>query len=114
MFINYLSEMEYGNFIDDCNEALRKVIPAVAATQKDGQIQVTLVFEYVQKGFDQVVVRPKLKYVVPERDRAGAIYYISRDKSELTKRDPRQPELPFRPVTVNEPPELPTQEASNG
>lgn len=100
MFIKLITELEYGQAVCDFDEAVRTVIAAVSEHQKPGALTIKL--KFVPQGMgDQVTVEDSYKVERPERDRMKTIMYVQRDGG-LSRRDPRQPELPLAETLAEE------------
>lgn len=109
-FIKTVSELAWGEAVGDYDEALRELSQAVKEHQKAGTLSITL--KLTPLGGDQVQIDDSYKVTKPEKDRVKTITFVQRDGS-LSRRDPRQPELPMREVARNEP-DSAVKEASNG
>lgn len=97
MFIKTVSELAYGEAVTDFDAAIVDLIAAVQEHQKPGSF--TLMLKFIPQGIGstQVVIEDGYKVVTPEKDRMKTVMFVQRDGT-LGRRDPRQPELPFREV----------------
>jgi hypothetical protein len=93
-FVTTLGMLRSGAALPEIDQALAELIGAVKATGKAGSITVTLSVSPANKGAnnmffvtDQVAVKP------PKVDREQTLVYAT-DDNTLSRRDPRQPELP--------------------
>jgi hypothetical protein len=92
-FIDTLKEMRDGNVLTDLSTDLAELVSAVRATGKAGKLQLTITVKPVKKGGNHtLLVEDEIKVKQPEADREGTILYAT-DTNELSRRDPRQPEL---------------------
>lgn len=97
-FIKTVSDLAWGEAVTDYDQALRDLVEAVKEHQKPGTLQITL--KFIPEGNAQITIEDSYKVVRPDKDRMKTIMFVQRDGS-LGKRDPRQPELPFREVPTN-------------
>jgi len=111
--IKLIAEQGWGEAVREMAEQLPDLVLAVRETEKAGRL--TLHLDFVPlKGSqgEQVTVSSQVLVKKPRKQGLTTHMYTTADGG-LTRRDPRQPELPFREVARNEP-ETPQEEASNG
>lgn len=91
-----IPQLDYGATEGELDEAIATVANAVKEQQKRGSITLTLTFDPVKHNEAQVEITESIKVVTPQRGRASTTMFIQKDGS-LSRRDPRQPELPMQP-----------------
>lgn len=96
-FIKLASELAYGQSVQEWDQAVADIIRGCRDHQKDGEL--VLKFKFTPEKGGQILILDSFKATVPEADRMKTIMYVQRDGS-LGRRDPRQPELPMREVTL--------------
>lgn len=85
---------EHGNTHDDLSVALQELVVAVAKHGKSGTLMLKLTVKPAAKGMEHVLsVMDQITVKAPAGERAERIFY-SDEHGNLTRRDPRQPELP--------------------
>lgn len=90
-FTAWLLEQRRGGLAADLGEKLAEVAIAVAETGKKGTLSLTL--EISPNGQGQVKISDKLAAKPPSADTPEAFFYVDA-KGNLTRNDPRQPQLP--------------------
>lgn len=94
-FTQFMQEQRKGALHEDLSEALAKVVQGVMETGKVGALTVSLKIKPTGDGMVQVF--DDLKSKVPEHDKPGSIFFTDA-AGNVTRRDPRQTELPLREV----------------
>jgi hypothetical protein len=92
--ISTLQGLRNGGAIADLAEQLRDVVKNVRTTGRPGALLFTLKIKPAQKGGDHhaLILEDTLKVTLPKAERGGTILYAT-DDNQLTRNDPRQPEL---------------------
>ena len=96
-FAAFVQEQRGGGLHGELSEALAEIVLAVSEHRKKGTLQLQIIVEPNADGVT-VTVTDKNKLTVPEGERGAAIYFAD-DDGNLTRRDPRQQELPLRDAT---------------
>lgn len=91
MFVQTVVELAYGEGTKDFDEALAEVVDACVRFQKKGSLTVTL---NMNPENGTMIIEYGYKATIPQRDHNKTIMYVQNDGA-LTRRDPRQPPLPF-------------------
>lgn len=96
-FIKLASELAYGQSVQEWDDAVAEIVAACREHQKDGELVIK--FKFTPDKGGQILILDSFKASIPEADRMKTIMFVQRDGS-LGRRDPRQPELPMREVTI--------------
>ncbi len=90
-----------GRVLDDYHERLDALIRAVKTSHKKGTITLTLSVAPAKDMMDipRVVVSAVVTAKIPLSERGSEMLYID-DDNQLSRRNPRQPELPFNTVKM--------------
>lgn len=99
-FAAVLQEQRSGGLHSELSEQLAAVVAAVAEHGKPGSVMVTLNVKPSEMP-GAIVVSDDVKAKVPQPDKPASLFY-SDDHGNLSRRDPRQPELPLREVAAGE------------
>lgn len=91
MFEAVLAEVQKGRISQSLASKLREVVKAVQATGQKGSISLTLKIQ--PAGGMTVKVLPEVKTTVPEGEQETSIFFVT-DEGDLSRSDPRQPQLP--------------------
>ena len=94
-FAEVLGQCRDGTFHEDGADELAELVAAVVQNGKPGTLQIALKVHPGPEG--TVFMSVKINGKRPKAQTASTIFYITDDGS-LSRRDPRQPELPFREV----------------
>lgn len=101
-FAEFLQQQARGRTHDELSEALHNLLRAVQETGKGGKVQLTIDVKPLGKGDErQVIVTDSVAVKMPAPKRAETFFFID-DDGNLTRTDPRQPELPLRDVSRTE------------
>lgn len=93
MFTNTLKDLRDGAVMPELDEALKQLVADVRATSKGGSLTLKIsVNPMKQASNNMLVITYDIKVSPPPRDRESTILYATED-NELSRRDPRQPEL---------------------
>jgi hypothetical protein len=98
----FLAEVEDGELHADLTHAVQTLIADLHEGQAVGQARVsgklTVVFDFVlTEGV--VEVRADIVSKTPKRPRSRSIFWVT-PENNLSRRNPRQPDLPFRDVNT--------------
>lgn len=97
-FINTLAEVRAGGAVDDLDASLADVVQAVRNTGKTGELTLKLTIKPASKGdIFTLFVDADIKTKLPRLDNGSTVFFADKDNS-LTRRDPRQGEIPLRAV----------------
>lgn len=86
-----LREIDDGLLLQECGDKLAEAVQVARKRNKKAGIQISLGLKPNQYG--QVEVVGRVEIGLPKSDSYGAIMYTT-EEGHLTRRDPRQPELP--------------------
>ena len=89
--IQLIREVDRGQLLHDFEDALDRIVEAVERHGGKGSITIKL---SLSRKSDAYEVKGDLKYDVPQPPRLGAIFFFDAGAGELTRQDPRQPDLP--------------------
>lgn len=89
--IQLIREADRGQLLTDFEGALDEIINAIELYGGAGEINIKL---KIKKRGDAYMVSSELKRAVPEPPRVDALFFFDPEKAELTRKDPRQPDLP--------------------
>ncbi len=97
----FLGDIEDGRLHNDLTDALRDLVAQMHEAQgrtgkSSGSLAITLAFK-LEDGIIEVVADYKAK--APKLARGRSIFWAT-PENNLTKRNPAQPDLPFRDVSV--------------
>jgi hypothetical protein len=98
-FTEFLLQQGYGGTHDELTYGLHDLIAAVKDHGKGGSLVLTIKVDPVGKGDErQVMVTDNVVLKAPSGKRPTSIFFVD-DDGNLTRKDPRQPELPLREVS---------------
>lgn len=98
-FVEFLLQQAYGGTHDELTFGLHDLIAAVKDHGKGGSITLTIKVDPLGKGVErQVVVTDNVTVKAPTGKRPTSMFFVD-DDGNLTRKDPRQPELPLREVS---------------
>lgn len=95
-FAAFVQEQRNGGLHGELSDALAEVVAAVDEHRKAGTLVLTVKVTPNNDG-QTVTVTDKIKVTLPEGDRGAAIFFVDAD-GNLSRRNPRQIELPLREV----------------
>jgi len=95
-FAQFLQEQRNGNLHSELSEKLQELVAAVIEHDKGGTLTLTVSVKPAGNGIN-LVVSDDVKCKAPEADRPVALFYAD-SAGNLSRRDPRQPELPLREI----------------
>ena len=90
--ITVLTRADMGQLLQDANEDLKKLAAAVMETDGKGKVTISISMAKV-KGKQALEVTPILKTDIPAPPRT-ADWYFADDDGTVSRKDPRQPDLP--------------------
>lgn len=97
-FAAFVNEQRGGALHGELSEGLTDLVRAVHDTGKPGTIALTIKVTPNKDGAT-VQVTDKVKVSLPEGDRGAAIFFFD-EHGNLSRRDPRQIELPLQDVSA--------------
>lgn len=92
VFREFLADVRNGQALHDWGEELSAVVAAVKETGKAGKLQITFDVKPADDGH-QLIFADKYKATIPKPPVPKTYLYRMKDGS-LSRRDPRQPDLP--------------------
>lgn len=101
-FSQFLIEQRGGGLHGEVSEKLQTLVAAVAEHGKAGTLTLTISVKPVEGNLGQYVVSDDVKVKAPEPARGASLFFAD-DVGNLSRSDPRQPELPLREVPSAEP-----------
>lgn len=97
-FAEFLQQQARGKTHDELSEGLHNLLRAVMETGKGGRVALVIDVKPLGKGDErQVIVTDNVSVKMPAAKRAESFFFVD-DDGNLTRTDPRQPELPLREV----------------
>ncbi|MHA6478937.1 hypothetical protein ACX1DW_15795 [Stutzerimonas sp. KH-1] len=100
-FIDTLREIEAGGLLDELTEVQHSLVDAIRLTGKAGELTIKLA--YKPDGAGQMTIKADVKAKEPVLSRGTSLFFLT-PEGNLTRRDPRQQEIPLRSVTDDTPP----------
>ncbi len=94
-FLDFLREHRNGLTHDELTDSLNELVAAVAETEKGGKISIT--FAVKPNGDGAVMVLDEVKVTKPKPTKGGSLFFIT-PENNLTRMDPKQPQLPLRDI----------------
>lgn len=92
-YVSTLQELREGQTLQDVTAALSQLVGDVLSTGKKGKLSLTISIAPLNKGGAHVLVlTDEIKVTPPRPSLESTILYATEDL-ELTRKDPRQPEL---------------------
>lgn len=112
-FIDTLNDIRQGAIADEMGEQLADLIQTIRGTGGKGSISLTLTVKPASKNnTDQLIVHDAITVKKPKPEQGTTILFATAEGG-LTRRDPRQPELPMRPKAIAPTP-IDRQSAASG
>lgn len=99
-FIDTLRDIEAGGLLDELSETQHSLIDAIRLTGKGGELTIKLA--YKPDGNGQMTIKADVKAKEPALSRGTSLFFLT-PEGNLTRRDPRQQDLPFRTVNDDKP-----------
>ena len=94
-FIDTLRDIEAGHLLDELTEAQHSLVDAIRLTGKQGELTIKLV--YKPDGSGQMTIKADVKSKEPALSRGTSLFFLT-PEGNLTRKDPRQQEIPLRSV----------------
>ena len=99
-FIDTLRDIEAGGLLDELSETQHSLIDAIRLTDKGGELTIKLA--YKPDGNGQMTIKADVKAKEPALSRGTSLFFLT-PEGNLTRRDPRQQDLPLRTVNDDKP-----------
>ncbi|QPL33147.1 hypothetical protein [Pseudomonas fragi] len=99
-FIDTLRDIEAGGLLDELSETQHSLIDAIRLTGKGGELTIKLA--YKPDGNGQMTIKADIKAKEPALSRGTSLFFLT-PEGNLTRRDPRQQDLPLRTVNDDKP-----------
>ena len=99
-FIDTLRDIEAGGLLDELSETQHSLIDAIRLTGKGGELTIKLA--YKPDGNGQITIKADVKAKEPALSRGTSLFFLT-PEGNLTRRDPRQQDLPLRTVNDDKP-----------
>ncbi|MQU29079.1 hypothetical protein GHO29_21665 [Pseudomonas helleri] len=99
-FIDTLRDIEAGGLLDELSETQHRLIDAIRLTGKGGDLTIKLA--YKPDGNGQMTIKADVKAKEPALSRGTSLFFLT-PEGNLTRRDPRQQDLPLRTVNDDKP-----------
>ncbi|RZI33104.1 hypothetical protein [Pseudomonas orientalis] len=94
-FMDTLRDIEAGGLLDELTEAQHSLIDAIRMTGKGGDLTIKLT--YKPDGGGQMTVKADVRTKEPVLARGTSLFFLT-PEGNITRRDPRQQEIPLRSV----------------
>lgn len=99
-FIDTMRDIEAGCLLDELSETQHSLIDAIRLTGKGGELTIKLA--YKPDGNGQMTIKADVKAKEPALSRGTSLFFLT-PEGNLTRRDPRQQDLPLRTVNDDKP-----------
>lgn len=110
-FVDTLKDIREGNLLAELPQYMQDLVAAVRATGKGGRLTLVLNVKPLEKGSNALLVSDDIKVSIPEQPRESTVLFAT-ESNDLSRRDPRQPDLPgVRGVVTAMPPAAERTEA---
>lgn len=96
-FAAFVQEQRAGALHAELSDGLGELVRAASLTDKPGTLTLTVKVTPTKDGAT-VIVTDKVTLKLPDGERGGAIFFFDQE-GNLSRRNPAQPELPFRDVS---------------
>jgi len=96
-FAAWLQEQARGKTHLELSEALHDLVAKVRDTGKKGTLVLKVTVEPLDHDGDAMKVTDAIELKLPEHDRPASVAFVDH-AGNLTRKDPKQPELPLRRV----------------
>lgn len=93
-FAAWVQETRGGLLHSELSEALAEITRAVIQESKQGSLTLKITIKPPEGKFGPLLISDEIKKSVPEPDRESSYFYAD-SNGNLSRRDPRQPVLPF-------------------
>jgi hypothetical protein len=92
-FCQILGDIRNGGAVDELTDNLRELVEAVRDTGRAGKLTLTIAVKPASSGDTHVLtVEDQIKITKP-LEKKGAAVFFANTNNDLTRNDPRQPEL---------------------
>ncbi len=91
-FTDTLRDLRGGAVLDELSEKLNEVVAAVTSTGKEGTVTLKLKLKPLSEGA-MIQIEDDVVASVPRPSRGGTVMFPT-PENNLSRRDPRQPDLP--------------------
>lgn len=98
-FIDTLRDIEAGHLLDELTDAQHSLVDAIRLTGKQGELTIKLV--YKPDGAGQMTIKADIKSKEPALSRGTSLFFLT-PEGNLTRKDPRQQEMPLRSVAEDQ------------
>lgn len=95
-FTQFLQEQRNGSLHSELSEKLQELVQAVMEHDKGGSLTLVIKIKPAGNGIN-LVLSDDVQCKPPQPERPVALFYAD-DDGNLSRRDPRQPELPLRDI----------------
>jgi hypothetical protein len=92
-FADTLKDIRDGALVTELPTQLTDLITAILATRKSGSLTLKLTIKPIDRDSKTLLIVDTVKVDAPEPDRGTTIAFAT-EENDLTRRDPRQPDLP--------------------
>lgn len=100
-FSQFLVEQRQGGLHSELSEKLSELVAAVAEHGKPGSLTLQISVKPIKESLDQYLVIDDVKIKAPSGERAASLFFAD-SRGNLSRSDPRQPQLPLREVPAPE------------
>jgi hypothetical protein len=97
-FAAWLTEQRNGGLHGEVSDAFAELVQAVNEHEKTGKL--TLTVTVTPNGDGSIFIGDDLKITEPKPDKPKALFFTD-DRGNVTRRDPRQAELPLRDASAS-------------
>lgn len=102
-FFDTLRNIRDGASLSEAQDMMTDLVEQVRATGRPGKLSLTITVRQAAKGNDRtLLVSDELKLTAPKTERGTTVFFAT-DDNELSRRDPRQPDLPGMTVVQHRP-----------
>lgn len=103
MFVDVVRNLNRGHSIDELDQSLRLISEAVGVTGKGGKLILEITVKPSDRGnTETLIVTDKIKLVVPEPDRAAAVFFWDPETREMVRQNPQLRESLFGDIRNEE------------
>jgi len=93
LFTDTLRDLRNGVVLDELSTKLNEVVEAVTRTNKEGSITLTIKVKPMAGGTSMLNIEDDINAKVPKLTVGGTVMFPT-PENNLSRRDPRQPDLP--------------------
>lgn len=99
-FIDTLRDLEAGHLLDELSATQHSLVDAIRLAGKGGELTIKLT--YKPDGSGQMTIKADVKAKEPVLSRGTSLFFLT-PEGNLTRKDPRQQEIPLRSVADESP-----------